>query len=191
MVVIEVQTFNKSITSQTASTHTRELPHSLTNAPQRTASPIPPINRSIMDLDETMTTSTPSTPHDEGYEEDITFNDDEPSTLSNGPQTPANDHLNAAAPGELSPPRSQQSPSEEPPPSIFAQTSNMANGTATRTSGRLADQQGRPDNSNFNTGAAGGGATGNERENEDAPGYGWKNKKAQEFGDVTMLSKGK
>jgi hypothetical protein len=182
--------------------------HFHSKVPQRTASPFhsPPI--STMDPDETMTISTPSTPHDEGYEEDTTFNDDETSTLSNGPQTPANDHLNAAAPGELSPPRSQQSPSEEPPTSTFAQTSNMANGTATRSSGRFGDQQDRHETSAFGHGG-GGTATDKERENADAPGYGWKNKKAQEemsraweyvvdqdfsvkeFGDVTMLSKGK
>ncbi len=73
-----------------------------------------------MDLDETMTTSSASTPsalQDDGYEDDSLFpgsggggagvnNDDDTDT-------PANDHLNAAAPGELSPPRSQTQSSEQ------------------------------------------------------------------------------
>ncbi|RMZ88094.1 hypothetical protein DV736_g4678, partial [Chaetothyriales sp. CBS 134916] len=92
--------------------------------------------------------------------------------------TPQNDHLNAAAPGELSPPRSQ-----------------AQDGTAARP---VANGEHAADELNKQGGAGGG---------EDMPGALWKNKKAQEekhralewlvdrdfslalFGDVVLLGK--
>ena len=167
-----------------------------------------------MDDDENMTTSssTPSGPqdiNDEGFEEDNHYPQDN-NLLTNRPHTPVNDHLNAAAPGELSPPRSQPAPTEDitsvqQPP---ATSETMANGTANRSSARLATQQSRlgaatgagGDNSGFPP------LVGGERD-MDKPGWGWKNKKAQEemqrawdniidrdfslkeFGDVMMQGK--
>jgi len=164
--------------------------------------------------DETMTTSTSSTPSDladEGFEEDNNLFPEDSATLSNRPHTPANDHLNAAAPGELSPPRSQHNQSEDLTSNqqTASTSETMANGSTTRSSARLANQQpkfgghsgqGNGDTSAFPT------LGGSERD-MDKPGYGWKNKKAQEemqrawdnivdkdfslkeFGDVMMQGK--
>lgn len=164
--------------------------------------------------DETMTTSTSSTPSDpqdlnptdEGFEEDnLLYSED-----TNRALTPANDHLNAAAPGELSPPRSQAE--NHIPSSILSASNNtpagaMANGTATRSSARLAKDSSKAG------GTAGAGDTAgflslaNEKELAGQPGGAWKNKKAQEemnrawdnivdkdfslkeFGDVMLLGK--
>lgn len=96
------------------------------------------------------------------------------------PQTPQNDHLNASAPGELSPPRSQTHDAR----------SSFTNGTYGDAAGGVAG-----------TGAAA------EKPATEQPGQGWKNKKAQEemqrswdnvvdkdlnlkeFGDVIMQGK--
>jgi hypothetical protein len=141
-----------------------------------------------MDPDETMTTSTSSTPSalqdliDEGYEDDNLFPDPSMDIPSNvRPRTPENDHLNAAAPGELSPPRSQ------PPPEASSQQQSMstshpipnggptaANTSATRSSARIAATgpklEGPRDDANAFP-------TPSEHER---PGWGWKNKKVQE-----------
>lgn len=167
-----------------------------------------------MDLDETMTTSTASTPSalqdpvDEAFEDDNLFPGS--ATMNDRPRTPANDHLNAAAPGELSPPRSQTQGEDvlinEPPRQQIPNGSHpSANTRATRSAARphtAADarydgtQSGDP--SSMGTGA-------NQR--DETPGWGWKDKKAQEemqrawenvvdrdfslkeYGDVMMLGK--
>ncbi|ETI22417.1 hypothetical protein G647_06492 [Cladophialophora carrionii CBS 160.54] len=149
------------------------------------------------DADETMTTSTSSTP---SQLQDTTVADDEVFDRemqpahphlrpgdSNRAVTPANDHLNAAAPGELSPPRIQPTQAEytaallpDPAPTSAA----MANGTAVRSSARLANA-----NANTSTQPKSGGAgdtaafpalAANEKDIANQPGGGWKNKKAQE-----------
>ncbi|EXJ58619.1 hypothetical protein A1O7_06046 [Cladophialophora yegresii CBS 114405] len=142
------------------------------------------------DADETMTTSTSSTPSqlqdttlgDEAFESDLPPARPQAQD-SNRALTPANDHLNAAAPGELSPPRIQPTQAEytaallpDPAPTSGA----MANGTATRSSARQANMQPK-------SGAAGDMAafpalagTTNEKDIANQPGGGWKNKKAQE-----------
>lgn len=129
------------------------------------------------DIDETMTTSTSSTPSnpndtqptDEGFEEDNhLYTEDRTRAL-----TPANDHLNASAPGELSPPRSQPQPRLLPDPTP---TETMANGTATRSSARLAkdgSKSGAADTTAFP-------ALANDKDAANKPGGGWNNKKAQE-----------
>ncbi len=131
------------------------------------------------DPDDSMTSTTPSS-GDAALEEDLFPGSKNPSTVAPvRPQTPQNDHLNASAPGELSPPRSQ---THESRPSF--------------TNGTYADVAGT---------AVGTGAV--ETPMADQPGMGWKNKKAQEemqrsweyivdrdfslkeFGDVMMLGK--
>lgn len=159
-----------------------------------------------MDLDETMTTSTTSSPSapPDTFEDDNLFPD--PRT-SDRAHTPANDHLNAAAPGELSPPRSQPRSDESVPLAIPNGAGQQANMSATRSLGRgaamdptmLSETQ-RDDTSSLSAAGALG-------EREERPGWGWKNKKAQEemqrawdsvvdreftlkeYGDVVMLGK--
>jgi hypothetical protein len=138
------------------------------------------------DADETMTTSTSSTPsqlQDTTVTDDIVESDlphQHPGD-SNRALTPANDHLNAAAPGELSPPRSQPSQAESTTallPNPTTTSAAMANGAATRSSARLANTQ---------SNSRGTGDTGafpalgvSEKDIANMPGGGWKNKKAQE-----------
>lgn len=138
------------------------------------------------DADETMTTSTSSTPSalqdihdvdaDEGFE-DSPYTEHLNAT-TNRPHTPANDHLNAAVQGELSPPTSQSHTDDMT--SNYQESSmapdTMANGTATRSSARLASMQSMPMGEGATTTAFN--STGNE--GADQPGWGWKNKKAQE-----------
>ncbi|OAP60817.1 hypothetical protein AYL99_05819 [Fonsecaea erecta] len=132
-----------------------------------------------------MTTSTSSSPSahqdpDEGFEEDnlspADLNNDNYGGLSqsNRPHTPANDHLNAAAPGELSPPRSQrQSQSED----LQQPTSQaMANGTATRTSARVAAMAGKSEAEAQGQATA----TPDDRDGRGKPERAWRSKKAQE-----------
>lgn len=138
------------------------------------------------DADETMTTSTSSTPSalhdihdadaDEGFEDSPYTEHMNPAT--HRPHTPANDHLNAAIQGELSPPTSQSHTDDMTsnyPESGTAQDT-MANGTATRSSARLANTQSRPMGEGDTSAAFN--STGGE--GADQPGWGWKNKKAQE-----------
>ena len=143
-----------------------------------------PIPKS-MEVDDSMASTTPSSngaapPADNEFEDDNLFpgSQNPPNTIVR-PQTPQNDHLNAAAPGELSPPRSQ--PQDTRPAA---------------TNGHYA-----ADDMNMDA------ADVVEQKQEDAPGAGWKTKKAQEemhraweyvvdrdfslkeFGDVIMLGK--
>ncbi|KIX94431.1 uncharacterized protein Z520_09817 [Fonsecaea multimorphosa CBS 102226] len=142
-----------------------------------------------MDPDETMTTSTSSSPSalhdtidaDEGFEDDNLYPDDMNNdndgdhSQSDRPHTPANDHLNAAAPGELSPPRSQrQSQSEDLQQQPTSRA--MANGTATRSSARVAAMQGKSDAE----AQAQATAMSDDRDGRGKPGWAWRSKKAQE-----------
>ncbi|EXJ68305.1 uncharacterized protein A1O5_08920 [Cladophialophora psammophila CBS 110553] len=146
-----------------------------------------------MDLDETMTTSTSSSPsalHDiidaeEGFEDDSLFPEDlnngADNPLSDRPHTPANDHLNAAALGELSPPRShgqgQGADTTAQQQQLPSTSQTMANGSATRSSARATAV---PTESE----AAGQGqatsTSPDERDGAGKPGWAWRNKKAQE-----------
>jgi len=158
-----------------------------------------------MDLDETMTTSTASSPSaPDTFEDDSLFPD---SRITDRAHTPANDHLNAAAPGELSPPRSQPRSDESVPQVIPNGASQQANMSVTRSAARgaaidsaLLSEAHKDDTSPLSTAGALG-------EREERPGWGWKNKKAQEemqrawesvvdrdfslkeYGDVVMLGK--
>ncbi|OAL36956.1 hypothetical protein AYO20_03725 [Fonsecaea nubica] len=140
-----------------------------------------------------MTTSTSSTPSalqdtidaDEGFEDDSLFpedtnndNDQDPAhSLSERPHTPANDHLNAAAPGELSPPRSQRQSQTETLQQPISQA--MSNGTANRSSARVAAMQTKAEAEGEGQGPATASAA-DDREGRGKPGWTWRNKKAQE-----------
>ena len=132
------------------------------------------------DPDDSMTSTTPSS-GDAALEEDLFPGSKNPSTNAPvRPATPQNDHLNASAPGELSPPRSQTHETR-----------------TSFTNGMYADA----------AGASAGAVVGEKASNTDQPGAGWKNKKAQEemqrawefvvdrdfslkeFGDVVLLGK--
>ena len=98
-----------------------------------------------------MTSTTPSS-GDAANEEDLFPGSKNPnSSASVRPHTPQNDHLNASAPGELSPPRSANEPR-----SSFT-NGTYADGAATAMNTAPADKP-----------------------ITDQPGMGWKNKKAQE-----------
>ncbi|OQU98371.1 hypothetical protein CLAIMM_04167 [Cladophialophora immunda] len=135
-----------------------------------------------------MTTSTSSSPSalhdtidiDEGFEddslypEDMNNDNDGDNSQSDRPHTPANDHLNAAAPGELSPPRSQRQSQIEDLQQPASQA--MANGTATRSSARVAAMQSKSEAE----GQAQVASTTDDRDGRGKPGWAWRNKKAQE-----------
>ncbi|KIX05023.1 uncharacterized protein Z518_05895 [Rhinocladiella mackenziei CBS 650.93] len=172
-----------------------------------------------MDLDETMTTSTISTPSaaqdtvdiDETYEDDNLYPDSHGDTgsgaMSDRPRTPANDHLNAAAPGELSPPRSQTQGEDVNRPMVTPMSNGGYTGAtntattrgATRSHAEPQFEGSREEGLPYSSSGP------NER--DERPGWGWKNKKAQEdmqramdnvvdrdfslkeFGDVILLGK--
>jgi len=162
-----------------------------------------------MDFDETMTTSTSSTPsasasasaQQDASAADLDDNLFPQSTTTSG--APANDHLNASAPGELSPPRSQGQSQED-----HHQAMSIPNGA--NTSSRVTRSAAAHQAAQYETGqmednpAMMGGAEG---QRDETPGWAWKNKKAQEemqrawdnvvdrdfslkeYGDVMMLGK--
>ena len=137
-----------------------------------------------MDPDDSMASTTPSS-GDAALDDDAMFPGSKKSNSSAPirPQTPQNDHLNASAPGELSPPRSQTNDMR----------SSFTNGTS------LIDEPIVTTSRSINVGS--------EKAVTDQPGMGWKNKKAQEemnrswefvvdkdfslkeFGDVVMQGK--
>lgn len=145
------------------------------------------LKQPIMDVDEGAQSTTPSS-NEAGqgeFEDDNLFpgSSNVANTSAIRPRTPQNDHLNAAAPGELSPPRSQ-------PPPERQSTTNV-------------------DHSFEFDGASSMdlGGTENKPSGNDKPGAGYKNKKAQEesqrawehivdrdfspreYGDVFMIGK--
>ena len=107
--------------------------------------------------------STPSSQGDDTtYDDDTLFPGATSASTSNAAvaaQVPANDHLNAAAPGELSPPRSQSN---------------------TQSNGFSAP----PDAEDFTDDDEGVDVKGDKprvgQDDKNKPGAGWKNKKAQE-----------
>lgn len=110
-----------------------------------------------MDHDDSMVTS-PSSQGDENYDDDNLFPESN-TEMAPRPHTPQNDHLNAAAPGELSPPRSQ---------------TNVAEDTGSRaTMTTMMD-----DTEDLSPTAAN--RTVMKIEEEWKPGQGWKSKTAQE-----------
>ncbi len=143
-----------------------------------------------MDPDDSMT-STTSSSNDAALDDDAMFPGSKNVANTSAqvrPQTPQNDHLNAAAPGELSPPRSG---ANETRPSYtngtYADNGNVAGASAAASSAAVLPAEKNTVN--------------------DQPGMGWKNKKAQEemqrswdyivdkdfslkeFGDVIMQGK--
>lgn len=159
-----------------------------------------------MDLDETMTTSTTSSPSAaaDAFDDDNLFPD---SRASERALTPANDHLNAAAPGELSPPRSQPRSDERVPQAIPNGAGQQANTSVTRSAAKAATMDSALASEARTDDTASLAAAGALGEREERPGWGWKNKKAQEeiqrawesvvdrdfslkeYGDVVMLAK--
>ncbi|KAK5327693.1 hypothetical protein LTR93_003079 [Exophiala xenobiotica] len=165
-----------------------------------------------MDFDETMTTSTSSTPSasaSASAQQDastVDFPDDNlfpHSTTTTSSVAPVNDHLNASAPGELSPPRSQGQQYREAHQAHQAISVPNVQAQAQAQAHQVAQSQ-------YETGQMQQDPTmmqGADGQREDAPGYAWKNKKAQEemqrawenvvdrdfslkeYGDVMMLGK--
>lgn len=183
-----------------------------------------------------MTTSTSSTPSalQDIAETDDAYDEDEdlfPETANNHLRTPPdNDHLNATAPGELSPPRSQpptQIDESNATAGVGGATTNSSvpNGGAQGNAGvganTSAARTGPTTRSTTIAAAAGNGTAAASRETtldipsqllddqdqDQRPGWAWKNKKAQEemqrawenitdrdfslkeYGDVVMLGK--
>ena len=144
-----------------------------------------------------MTTSTSSSPPASSLpdnNEDDLF--PQSTSASNAPQTPnpPNEHLNASAPGELSPPRSQGHANDDQQP-----TFNGANTSSRRLRSAAVGTQRTAGNANATAASV-------EDSREDSPGWGWKNKKAQdemarawdnvvdrdfslkEYGDIMMIA---
>ena len=120
-----------------------------------------------MDLDE------PSTPSASPPTISHTDDADDLFPAHNDPPTPQNDHLNAAAPGELSPPRSQTRYSTNG-------TSNMDHGDTMDRGDASSDSEAglaSYNNNDTDTGASFGTAAADD---DVKPGYGWKSKKAVE-----------
>ena len=98
-----------------------------------------------------------SSPESQNGDTDLFPDADNSTTANTGrPLTPQNNHLNAAAPGELSPPQSQST--SQAVPGI------TANGTAEGVDRFFAESD----------------TMGAPQPAEDAPGAGWKSKRAQE-----------
>lgn len=125
-----------------------------------------------MDQDDSML-STPSSHQDDTYDDDSLFPESNTNMTSNtsyvAAQTPQNDHLNAAAPGELSPPRSQSISTGQT--NGFSATNKGAalgedDGDFISDDDEAIDMKGEPSRSG--------------KDDKDRPGAGWKNKKAQE-----------
>lgn len=131
-----------------------------------------------MDQNDSML-SSPTSSEDETFDDDSVFHNTGANAGSSHtgntyvqPQTPQNDHLNASAPGELSPPRSQTQ----------STTSNTAN-NANVGDGSMEDDEGvdMPSASGSGGAGAGGQQTQESQAAEEAkPGAGWKNRKAQD-----------
>lgn len=115
-----------------------------------------------MEHDDSMLSTTSSQDNDDTYDDENLFPGDSnatPNTSYIAAQTPQNDHLNAAAPGELSPPRSQQA-------------------NTIQTNGFDAPIE--VDANEMTEDEAIGMRDVDEQDEKNRPGYGWKNKKAQE-----------
>lgn len=125
-----------------------------------------------MEQDDSML-STPSSHQDDTYDDDNLFPDTNMNTTAKtsyvAAQTPANDHLNAAAPGELSPPRSQ---------SLSAGQTNGFSASAKRTG--LGEDEGDFISDDDEAIDMKGESSKTGKDEKDKPGAGWKNKKAQE-----------
>ncbi|ERF71682.1 hypothetical protein EPUS_08995 [Endocarpon pusillum Z07020] len=122
--------------------------------------------------------STPSNEDEHDSDQNL-YNEDEDQDLfpsSDRPSTPKNNHLNATAPGELSPPQSQstsQRVATEPDESV--EMGGMGNG----------DGAGAFDSVNVSVNGTDGagemmGGQQNGNDKQYVPGSGWKNRKAQE-----------
>lgn len=169
-------------------------------------------------MDETMTTSTSSSSSSPPAPSQPDNNNDDdlfpqtsasaPNAAPRTPNPPPNEHLNASAPGELSPPRSQGHANDDQQP-IFnngANTSSrrLRSGVGSSTNGTGNRIPGITSVANATT--TSGTASFVEDSREEGPGWGWKNKKAQEemsrawdnvvdrdfslkeYGDIMMLA---
>lgn len=120
--------------------------------------------------------STPSNEDDHNSDQNL-YNDDEDQDLfpsSDRPSTPKNNHLNATAPGELSPPQSQSTSQRvvtEPDESV--EMGGMASGD-----GAVAYESANVNGTDGAGEMIGGQQNGNDKQY--VPGSGWKSRKAQE-----------
>jgi len=161
-----------------------------------------------------MTTSTTSTPSalqdpndaDEIYEADNLSG----GRINDPPRTPADDHLNAAAPGELSPPRSQSQSEDISVNEAVGQA--VPNGNHAGANIRVMRSAARPpadtDMRHENLRDEGSALPTVSNQRDEQPGWAWKNKKTQEdmqrawdnivdrdfnikeYGDVMLQGKG-
>lgn len=115
-----------------------------------------------MDQDDSMLSTPSSHANDDTYDEENLFPGDSnatPNTSYIQAETPQNDHLNNAAPDELSPPRSHQAGTS---------STNGLNAPIDVDADEMEDDEAI-------------GMIGlDEQDEKSKPGYGWKNKKAQE-----------
>lgn len=125
-----------------------------------------------MDHDDSML----STPSSHGDEDDLFPTGTAANTNFVAAQTPQNDHLNAAAPGELSPPRSQSFSAPSGQTNGFGST--VSRGQIDGDAELITDDDEAIDVKDGR--AEGKGGRESKSADKQKPGAGWKNKKAQE-----------
>jgi len=120
-----------------------------------------------MDQDDSMLSTPSSNANDDTYDEDNLFPEASGTSDSYIPaQIPQNDHLNAAAPGELSPPRTDTNTQSQ------TQTNGFSSATLALDSNDISEDDEAIDMQGERSRGVG-------VENS-KPGAGWKNKKTQE-----------
>lgn len=128
-----------------------------------------------MDQDDSMLSTPSSNGNDDTYDEENLFPSETATTSYIAPQVPQNDHLNAAAPGELSPPRSSGNAESQPQPQ--SRTNGFLSAPPAVDSNDISEDDEAIDMKGEKS-RGGTGVMGAEEKNK--PGAGWKNKKAQE-----------
>jgi len=124
-----------------------------------------------MDQDDSMLSTPSSNGNDDTYDEDNLFPSETATTSYIPAETPLNDHLNAAAPGELSPPRSDANTQGQSQMNGFSTAPLAVDSNDISEDDEAIDMKGEGSRTAGRT-------TGSEEKNR--PGAGWKNKKAQE-----------
>lgn len=120
-----------------------------------------------MDQDDSMLSTPSSDGNDDTYDEDNLFPETSGTNNSYIPaQVPQNDHLNAAAPGELSPPRSSTNTQSQ------SQTNGFSSAPLAEDSNDISEDDEAIDMKSERLRGVGG--------EQSKPGAGWKNKKTQE-----------
>lgn len=124
-----------------------------------------------MDQDDSMISTPSSNGNDDTYDEENLFPSETATTSYVAPQVPQNDHLNAAMPGELSPPRSNAHPQSQSQTNGFLSAPLVGDSNDISEDDEAIDMKGESSRGVGNK-------VGVEEKNK--PGAGWKNKKAQE-----------